>query len=146
MKIDYVFPYVTMEDPCWVSSYNRHVGKLDKCRYRDNGLLKYKIISIEKNMPWVNSIVMIVSNETQVPFWVDRSKIRIVTHAEFIPKEFLPTFNSCTIEMFLHNISGLSEIFIYSNDDIFITCQTNGNIYAKYIISHLLHLRLDQLI
>ena len=40
MKIDYVFPYVTMEDPCWVSSYNRHVGKLDKCRYRDNGLLK----------------------------------------------------------------------------------------------------------
>ena len=125
MKIDYVFPYVTMEDPCWVSSYNRHVGKLDKCRYRDNGLLKYKIISIEKNMPWVNSIVMIVSNETQVPSWVDRSKIRIVTHAEFIPKEFLPTFNSCTIEMFLHNIPGLSEIFIYSNDDIFITGKCN---------------------
>lgn len=121
MKIDYIFPYVTMEDPNWVASYNRHVGKMDNCRYRDNGLLKYKIMSIEKNMPWVRSIVMIVSTESQVPSWIDRKKVRIVTHAEFIPREFLPTFNSCTIEMFLHNIPKLSEIFIYSNDDVFIT-------------------------
>ncbi|MBP5468680.1 MAG: hypothetical protein J6Z11_05495 [Candidatus Riflebacteria bacterium] len=43
----------------------------------------------------------------------------MVTHDQFIPKEYLPTFNSCTIEMFLWKIPGLTERFIYANDDFF---------------------------
>ena len=36
------------------------------------------------------------------------------------PEEYLPTFNSHTIEMNLHRIKGLSEQFVYFNDDMFI--------------------------
>lgn len=41
-------------------------------------------------------------------------------HEEFIPKQFLPTFNANTIEMFMHRIEGLSELFIYGNDDTYV--------------------------
>lgn len=120
-QIDYVFPYVSMDDKVWQKSYEKHVGgTINKCRYRDNGLLKYKIAGLKKYMPWAR-IVMLVSSESQVPSWIDRKEVNIITHDKFIPKEFLPTFSSCTIEMFLHNIPDLSEYFIYSNDDFYIT-------------------------
>ena len=51
---------------------------------------------------------------------MDTSKIKVVLHEDFIPHEFLPLYNSCTIEMFLHNIPGLGEEFIYFNDDTFV--------------------------
>lgn len=41
-------------------------------------------------------------------------------HKDIIPKEFLPTFNSVTIEFFLYNIPGLTEQFIYMNDDMYL--------------------------
>ena len=40
-------------------------------------------------------------------------------HERIIPNELLPTFNSTTIEMYLHRIPDLAEQFIYSNDDMF---------------------------
>ena len=39
-------------------------------------------------------------------------------HSEFIPNELLPTFNSHMIEAYLYRIKGLSDIYLYSNDDI----------------------------
>ena len=53
---------------------------------------------------WANSIghVMIEYVELQIG-----SKI--------IDKQYLPTFNSVVIESFLHNIPGLSNIFLYNN-------------------------------
>lgn len=44
----------------------------------------------------------------------------MVNHSDIIPKEFLPTYNSNVIESYLHQISGLSDIFLYFNDDVFI--------------------------
>ena len=41
-------------------------------------------------------------------------------HADFIPAEFLPTFNSVVIERYMHRIPGLSEHFVYFNDDFYI--------------------------
>jgi hypothetical protein len=60
-----------------------------------------------------------VSHPSQVPHWVDRDNLKVVLHQDIIPQEYLPTFNSTTIEMFLHRIKGLDEEFIYFNDDIF---------------------------
>jgi hypothetical protein len=54
---------------------------------------------------------------SQVPEWVEKTNVKIITHSQFIPKEFLPTFNCNTIEMFLHKIPYLSEYFVYFNDD-----------------------------
>jgi hypothetical protein len=70
-------------------------------------------------MPFVRNVVLVVASDTQVPAWVNKSNVRVVYHNEFIPKQFLPTFNSCTIEAFLWNISDLSDRIIYFNDDLF---------------------------
>jgi hypothetical protein len=50
---------------------------------------------------------------------MDEEGVRIVYHRDFIPERFLPLFNSCAIEMFLHKIPGLSSRFLYGNDDMF---------------------------
>lgn len=125
--IDYVFPYVDNSKEQWRNEYNLYTkgSKLSNevngdSRFRSGeSLLKFKFRAIEKYMPWVGTIHMIVSDITQVPDWIDTEKIHIVLHKDIIPKEHLPTFNSCTIEMFIHNIFGLSEKFIYSNDDVY---------------------------
>lgn len=132
--IDYVFPYVDCDDPEWVEEYNKYVPA-DKAkrsgwstgmqRFRANDLLRYTFRSIEKNMPFIRTVHLLVMSESQVPKWVDREKVHVVLHKDFIPEEFLPTFNSNTIESFLGNIPGLSERFIYGNDDLFITSKCN---------------------
>ena len=61
-----------------------------------------------------------VQSEDQIPDFIDRSKVRVVLHEEFIPKKFLPTFNANTIEMYMHNIPGIAELFIYGNDDTYV--------------------------
>ncbi|MEX6253875.1 hypothetical protein [Providencia huaxiensis] len=45
------------------------------------------------------------------PNWLDinNHKINFVKHSDFIPKEYLPTFNSHTIELNLHRIKGLMK-------------------------------------
>lgn len=125
--IDLVIPYVNGNDKDWLTLYKGYLKKHnitvsnDKCRFRDWGTFEYFIKSTKKFAPWVRKIHIILLNETQIPKWLDvtDSQINIVYHRNIIPIEFRPTFNSCTIEMFLKNINGLSEHFIYCNDDTF---------------------------
>lgn len=121
-KVDYIFPYVNSLDPNWQKMARKYFTdkKWASQRFRELGFLKYVFRGLAKNMPWLNKIVFIISSKSQIPAWLDvnNDKIRIVTHDEFIPKKYLPTFNSNTIEMFLANIPGLSEYLIYGNDDL----------------------------
>ena len=125
--IDFVFPFVDNKDPIWQNAYiekRRELNlstEMNTVRFRDWELLRYLFRGIEKYMPWIRKIHMIVSNPEQIPTWLDTSKVHIVLHKDIIPKEFLPTFNSTTIEMFLGNIEGLANNFIYSNDDFYPT-------------------------
>ena len=83
--------------------------------------LKYVLRSIEKNCPWYNKIYLITIGH--IPDWLDieHPKIQLITHKElFIDTTVLPVFNSNAIEMNLINIKGLSEKFIYLNDDMII--------------------------
>lgn len=82
------------------------------------GTLKYLLRGIDMYMSFINNVFLVVSTLSQVPDYVDTTKVKIVTHDMFMPKFTLPTFNSCTIEMFLPLIPGLSDEFIYFNDDI----------------------------
>lgn len=72
-------------------------------------------------MPWVRHIHLIVSNPEQVPSFINKEKTKVVLHKDIIPAQYLPTFNSSTIEMFISNIEGLAEHFIYANDDMYPT-------------------------
>ena len=119
--MDYVFPYVDCFDPVWREQYRRanNCISMDESRFRPFGTLRYLFRSIAKNMPFIDRVVLIVSTDSQVPEWVNRDKVRIVTHDEFMPAEHLPTFSSSAIESDMWRIDGLSERFIYGNDDCF---------------------------
>ncbi len=90
------------------------------CRYHDNGLLKYWFRAVEQFAPWVNRIFFITCG--QKPDWLDESnpKLRLVNHKDYIPSDYLPTFQSNTIELNLHRIPDLSEQFVLFNDDTFL--------------------------
>ena len=127
-KIDLVVPYVDSNDINWIKLFNKYNNSNvnndsnNIVRFRGQGNnFKYFFRSIERNLPFINNIYLIVQSKSQIPNWLDCSKVKIVLHEDFIPKEYLPTFNSCTIEMFLWNIKDLSDKFIYLNDDIYVT-------------------------
>jgi hypothetical protein len=112
------------KDPKWREEYTKYAlletGEKRECRYRDWENLHYWFRGVEKFAPWVDKIFFLTAN--QIPQWmnVDHPKLRIVNHEEYIPKELLPTFNSNTIELFMHQIPDLSEQFVLFNDDFFI--------------------------
>jgi hypothetical protein len=95
-------------------------------RFLDNGELYYCVASLRKYAPWIQNIYIVTDN--QIPDFItpqiqQQSDIQIVDHKEiFKSYEWaLPTFNSLTIETAVWRIPGLSENFIYLNDD-FILC------------------------
>ena len=124
--IDFVIPWVDGSDAEWLSNYNQYVpaekriSHADAKRYRDWGLLRYWFRGVEKFTPWVRKIHFITCG--QQPEWLnaDALKLHIVKHEDYIPKEYLPVFNSHPIELNMHRIEGLSEKFVYFNDDMFI--------------------------
>ena len=127
MDVDIVYLWVDGNDPQWRAKHNACIGKTEEksavnCegRYADNDELKYSLRSIEKYAPWIHRIFIVTDN--QVPEWLDTSspKVRIVDHKEILPEISLPCFNSRLLEHFLYRIPGLSEHFLYANDDMFI--------------------------
>jgi len=121
--IDYVFPYVTMDDQNWQSLYKKYYHGNDTDwkagfeRYRDIGMVKYVLRSIATHLPFVRNVYIIVMFESQIPAWLNRKNVKIIYHRDFIPKKYLPTFNSSTLELFLALLP-LNGRFIYANDDM----------------------------
>lgn len=118
--MDIVITYVNGLDPVWQADYSKYINvPVMEKRFRDWGTLKYLLRGIEVNIPFVRNVYLVVSHETQVPEWVDKSQLKVVLHKDIIPVEYFPTFNSTTIEMFLHKIPGLDNEFVYFNDDTY---------------------------
>ena len=124
--IDFVVTWVDGSDPAWRQEKARYskAGEADDSeeRYREWGLLRYWFRGVEKFAPWVRKIHFVTWGH--LPSWLntDCPKLHIVRHEDYIPKEFLPTFNSNVLEIYLHRIEGLSECFVYFNDDMYLTC------------------------
>lgn len=128
-KIDFVMIWVDGNDPNWQKEKAKYDISVNKgkqgddkdVRYRDWENLQYWFRGVEKFAPWVNKIHFVTWGH--LPEWLDTSnpKLHIVNHKDYIPEEYLPTFNSHTIELNLHRIEGLSEQFVYFNDDMFVT-------------------------
>lgn len=121
--IDYVITYVDGSDPVWQKEYEEATGKkidVKKSeRFRSWDNLKYNLRAVEKNLPFVRKVHLVVSGPSQVPGWVNTDNVNVVYHKDIIPEKFLPVFCSTSIEMFLGFIPGLANCFIYANDDMF---------------------------
>lgn len=138
MEIDFVITWVDMNDPVWQKTFAAHSGKIDntknevnEARFRDHGLLKYWFRGVEQFAPWVRKIHFVTCG--QKPEWlnVDHPKLNLVNHEDYIPKQYLPVFNSSLIEIYLHRIPGLAEHFVYFNDDFFIINHLNQERFFK---------------
>lgn len=141
MPIDFVITWVDGNDLNWrqkkekyLSEYSQHnMGKwnVSDARYRDWGLLKYWFRGVEKFAPWVNNIFFVTDH--QIPEWLNTShpKLKIVNHTDYIPEEYLPTFNSHCIELNFHRIEELSEQFVYFNDDMFLVADVKPEDFFK---------------
>ena len=127
--IDFVVTWVDGNDPEWLKEKDKYLGRSLNSgstpnRFRDWGTFKYWFRGVEKFAPWVNRVFLITCGH--YPEWLNTAhpKLRLVKHADYIPPECLPTFNSNVIELFLHKIPDLSEHFVLFNDDVFLTAPT----------------------
>ncbi|ORX53268.1 hypothetical protein BCR32DRAFT_288110, partial [Anaeromyces robustus] len=102
------------------SKYNG--GERDiNSRFRSADELRYSIRSVEKYLPWHEGNIYILTAQ-QIPQWLNttNSKIKMVYHKDVIPKHVTPTYDSGTIELYLDKIPGITEQFLFFNDDVFL--------------------------
>ncbi|MGW0245401.1 stealth family protein [Nocardia goodfellowii] len=124
--IDIVFSWVDGTDPEFRA---RRAGMLAQvvvgegddadARIRQIDELKYALRAVHKNAPWIRRIF--IATDSAVPEWLsDHPKVTVVRALDhFSDTSGLPIFNSHAVECQLQHIDGLSEHFLYSNDDMF---------------------------
>lgn len=132
-KIDFVILWVDGNDPKWKEEKEKYkkTKENDVNRFRDWENLQYWFRGVEKYAPWVNKIHFITWGH--IPEWLNTKhpKLNIVKHTDFIPKEYLPTFNSNVIELNLHRLQDLAEQFVLFNDDMFLCKKTKESDFFK---------------
>ncbi|MCX5117998.1 stealth family protein [Micromonospora sp. NBC_00362] len=125
--IDVVYTWVDGTDPDWlrrradVTGTPYHAEAASPARFLSRDELRYSLRSVHLFAPWVRNIYLVTDD--QVPTWLELSApgLRVVSHREiFTDPSVLPTYNSHAIESQLHHIDGLSEHFLYFNDDVFL--------------------------
>lgn len=124
--IDIVFSWVDGADLEWqraraarMQSYVVGEGDGHEARFRQLDELKYALRSVHIFAPWIRNIVIVTDSPR--PEWLaEHPRVTVLPSAEFFTDPAaLPTYNSHAVESQLHRIPGLSEHFLYSNDDMF---------------------------
>ena len=126
MNIDIVFTWVDGNDPAWQRAKRRYMGPAqlaaaadderwgDDTRTRNMGEIVYAVRSVRMYAPWIRRIYVVVADGQELPAM---PSVIVVPHSAIMPASILPTFASSSIEPFVHRIPGLSEVFLYANDD-----------------------------
>jgi hypothetical protein len=130
--IDLVYTWVDGSDPELAArresfrngpdSPRIHARETSSSRYTSRDELKYSLRSVAMYAPFVRNIYLVTDGQT--PAWLDTDAagLQIVDHKTvFTDPTVLPVFNSHAIETQLHHIPGLSEHYLYLNDDVFFT-------------------------
>ena len=137
--IDFVITWVDGNDPQWLEKKDIALGNVNKSmvdarkrRFRDWNNLVYLFRGISQYASWVNHIYLVTPN--QCPPWLNQknSKVTVISQDDlFNDKSILPTFNNCAVELLFHKIPGLSEKFVYLNDDMFILKKVTENDFFR---------------
>lgn len=129
--VDIVYLWVDGSDPAWRAKRHAAALCLDAAesqsmapygnvegRFRDNGELRYSLRALERFFPGHGHVYLVTDGQT--PDWLrPSSRLTVVSHQDLLPANRLPTFDSGNIESYIHHIPGLSERYIYLNDDVF---------------------------
>lgn len=91
---------------------------VEPARFRSRQELKYLLRSIERFAPFVQRVYVVT--DCRLPEWLHQEDpaLEVVNQTELLGGE--PVFNSLAVEATLHNIEGLSEHYVYFNDDMFL--------------------------
>ncbi|WP_329433696.1 stealth family protein [Streptomyces sp. NBC_01280] len=129
--VDVVYTWVDDSDPVWSAereavrsggqSAPLHAQAANDARFTSRDELRYSLRSLHQYAPWIRNVYLVTAG--QVPRWLnaDAYGIQVIDHRDiFSDPRALPTFNSHAIESQLHHIEGLSEQFLYLNDDVFL--------------------------
>ena len=134
-EIDFVIIWVDGNDPEWKKRKAAFTGDISvderEERYRDWDLLRFWFRGVENYAPWVNRIWFVCDQEP--PKWLNTAhpKLTVVRHEEYLPEAYRPAFSSHPIELNLHRIRGLSEQFVYFNDDTFLAAPVKENYFFQ---------------
>ncbi|MGI5413061.1 stealth family protein [Streptomyces chartreusis] len=127
--VDAVYTWVDGDDPAMAAKRRAHQALSDNViapretgasRYTDHDELRYALRSLEMYAGFVRHVYLVT--DSQLPAWLDPDAegLTVVDHREILPADALPVFNSHAIESRLHHIRGLSDHYLYFNDDVFI--------------------------
>lgn len=118
---DIVYTWVNGSDPAFLKVLGKFAPTGEtRRRYQDREELRYSLRSLEKFFePWVRKVFMVTNG--QVPYWLNTQTVTLISHDQFyLHLSHLPTFSSSSIESNIWRIPGLSDRFIYFNDDLFL--------------------------
>ncbi|XP_043262661.1 N-acetylglucosamine-1-phosphotransferase subunits alpha/beta isoform X1 [Colletes gigas] len=125
VPIDVVYTWVNGSDAIFLKNLKEHVPIMDintaASRYSDKDELRYSLRSLEMYAPWVRHVYIVTNG--QIPSWLDMDnpRVTLITHEDiFLNKSDLPTFSSPAIESHIHRIPGISDKFLYFNDDVML--------------------------
>ena len=127
-QIDFVITWVDGNDPAWIKEKSKYKASTEDDnrtqRFRDWNNLRYWFRGVEKFAPYVHKIYFITWGH--IPAWLntENKKLVIVNHKDYMPPDYMPSFNSNAIELMMYKIKGLSEQFVYFNDDMFLIRRT----------------------
>lgn len=137
MQIDVVFTWVDGNDPEHKKKIAPFLTPRDQAsddvagptRYRSMGEIFYSVASVLRFAPFVRKIFIVTDNQNpnldkfiEINFPDNQIPIEIVDHKIIFKgyEDYLPVFNSRAIETCIYRIPGLSENYVYFNDDIFL--------------------------
>ena len=103
-----------------------HANAANPHRWGSADELAYCLRSIQNHASWLRHIWIVTDAQQPEPAIIPpalAARITIVDHRALFEgyESCLPTFNSLAIESLLWRIPGLSERFLYFNDDVFLT-------------------------
>lgn len=128
--VDIVIPWVDGSNEKWRKNFEfyRSVegNEIGEEGFRSSKeLLELWLIGALKYATWAHKIFIVVDRLTDLSGMdIQKDNIEIVYHDEFIPKDYLPTFNSNVIECFAYLIPNLAEHFVLFNDDCYLVNKT----------------------
>ena len=146
--IDVVIAWVDGSDPELHKKRMNYLNSKEKqlipganpTRFHSLNEISYSVLSILKFAPFVRKIFIVtdkqnpnIDNVVKQYFPERILDIQIVDHSEIFEgyEDYLPTFNSICISNMLWRIKGLSNQFVYFNDDIFLVRHLKPSVWFQ---------------